>query len=190
MLIVLAVSVSGCITFDTVPGAGNPSLSDLETEGFSFRAGLGHFRVIGQPTLCSFGGCVDNGTVYIARDPEGGSNPSTSIGMSSTALFFAVLKELSFDCSPLFLDDAAAAAGGSPNAEVIEVRVISICGPLCDRTTQHTISNDGFRRIVYTLPPDTFGVLGVSFIGKTASGAPGAFALDNILIITAPPLEL
>jgi hypothetical protein len=171
MLIALAAVVSGCsITFDDVDGTGNPTLTTLTTQGFTFTSD--HFHAVGEPGLCDFGGCTDNGTVYIFEEAGGLGQPITMVSASGGTFDLLV-----FDGAQAFLDDAAAAAGGFPNATTVIVQATFSGGGTA--TQFFALDDEGFK----TFPLQTTGLESVRFSGSTDTGEPGAFALDNIVYV-------
>ena len=170
MLILLAASMSACtITFDDVPGTGNPTLTSLTTQGYTFTST--HFHAVGEPLLCKFGGCVDNGTVYINEEAGGIGGPITMT--SATGANFTLT---GFAGAQPFLDDAAAAAGGFPNATT--VRVVGTLAGGGTVSASFALPDTGFQ--TFTLPSTFTNLSSATFSGLTASGGAGGIALDNI----------
>jgi hypothetical protein len=171
MLIALAAAVSGCsIDFDDVDGTGNPVLTSLTTEGFTFTSG--HFHAIGEPGICSFGGCVDNGTVYIQEEAGTLGLPITMVSADG-----GTFSLFGFEGAQAFLDDAAAALGKFPNATAVFVQGTFSGG---GQTIQSFDLDDvGFKEFTVVMTE----LVSVTFVGSTDDSDPGAFALDNIFII-------
>ena len=110
-------AIADPITFDSVASFGNPEISSLTTEGFTFSSG--HFHTVDTPGLCAFGGCVpnmDGSTVYISEEAGSLASPITMFATSGSPFLLN-----SFWGTKAFLDDAAALAGGFPNAGTIHV---------------------------------------------------------------------
>ena len=71
---------------------------------------------MGDPGNCTFGGCADNGTVYIAEEAGSLGLPITMVSESGGPFSL-----IGFDGAQLLLDDAAAGAGGNPNATSVDL---------------------------------------------------------------------
>src|SRR5215510_7853183 len=114
LFIILAASMSACtVTFDGMAGADDPtpltSLTITE-QGNTFIFTSEHFHAMAQPE-CLFGGCVANSTVYIAEEAGSLGRPITMTREGGAPFTLT-----SFAGAQMFVDDAAAAAGGFPNA--------------------------------------------------------------------------
>lgn len=170
-LIVAAVVMSGCIvTFDGVNGAGNPILTTLTVteQGETTVFTSGHFHAMGDSSICLFGGCVSNGTVYLAEEAGSLGQPINMRVSGSTFTLFAL------QVAQQFNDDAAAAAGGFPNATTLH-----LVGTTAGGTVQANcaIPNTGFGTCS---APGFSNLTSVTFSGLTASGGAGAIAIDSI----------
>jgi hypothetical protein len=173
------------VTFDSVPSVGNPILTSLTTQGFTFTSG--HFHTIDSPTLASFGGDVANGTIYIAEEAGSLGLPITMADAGGQPFILS-----SFDGAEMFLNSAAAAAGGYPNANQINV-----VGSLWGGGTVNTMFPlDGIADGVggaadfqtFVLPASFTNLTSVVFSGALVTGLPGGISLDNINtgVIPAP----
>src|SRR5262249_38498774 len=175
MPIVLAASVTACtITFDTVSSIDNPVRASLTTEGFMFTSI--HFHTIDNPELCTFGGCVNNSTVYIMEEAGNLGSPITMTGATGAPFMLT-----SFAGAQPFLDDTAAASAGFPNATIV-----SVVGTLAGGGTvsaSFALPEEGFQ--TFTLPSTFANLVSTTFSGSTASGDPGGIALDNIGFVSS-----
>jgi hypothetical protein len=175
MLIALAAALSGCavIDYEDVDGAGNPTLTNLTTtatDGSMWTFTSVHFHAVGDPGLCIFGGCADNGTVYIAEEASLGG-PITMVSASG-----APFSLRGFDGAQLFNDDAAAAAAGDPNATSV-VATGTFSGGGTD-TQSFALDDVGFKTFTFSWS----NLVSVTFSGTIAGGGPGGIALDNIQV--------
>ena len=181
MIIVLTASLSACtITFDAVPGTGNPPLMSLTTEGFTFTST--HLHAIGEPEFCLFGGCVSNGTVYIVAEATSRDDPITMT--SATGVPFTLR---SFQGAQVFLDNEAASSGGFPNANGIIVFGTLAGGEQVAQgfSLTSTLNPVGFQTFI--LPPTFTNLVSVSFVGAICCPTfVGAIALDNIVFELSP----
>jgi hypothetical protein len=168
-LMIVAVAGSACtVTFDGVNGAGNPALATLSVteqgQTVVFRllgvSGEQPFNVIGNPSLCPFGGCVSNGTVYIMETQSVITMERAGGGSFTLA---------SFQVAQAFNDDAAAAAGGRPNATSVDVMGRGLFGPV---TAVCPVPTSGFEQC--TLPA-AFADVSLAFFV-----ADGSVAIDSI----------
>jgi hypothetical protein len=173
------------ITFNGVPSVANPTLTSLTTDGFTFTSG--HFHTIDTPALGQFGGLVDNGSIYIAEEAGSVGLPITMVEAGGQPFGL-----VSFDGAELFLNAAAAAAGGFPNANQINV-----LGNLSGGGTVNAVLGlDGIADgaggapdfQTFILPASFTNLASVTFSGSVVTGAPGAISLDNINtgVIPAP----
>lgn len=181
LLAALAAPVQAdVITFESVPGI-DPTLNGYDagftTQGFTFTSS-NHIHVVGAPSVCPAGGCVENGTYYLGQDV---TTPGYVVMTLETggAFFFS-----GFDGSRLLNDNDAAAQPnvGMPNADL-----------LC---FDAALSAGGVTTMCYALglPPgfSTFSlsplsVTSVTFYGPRDVGGDGVFALDNIVVSTPEP---
>ena len=173
------------VTFDGVPSVGNPILTSLTTQGFTFTSG--HFHTIDSPTIASFGGDVANGTIYISEEAgqlglpitmaDAGGQPFTLIG---------------FDGAEQFLNAAAAAAGGYPNANQINVLGTLSGGGTVNAMFALDGIADGAGGVAdfqtFLFPASFTNLASATFSGALVTGLPGGIALDNINtgVIPAP----
>jgi len=171
---VVTVAVSACtITFDGVNGTGNPILTTLTVteQGQTVVFSSGHFHAVGSPATCSFGGCVDNGTVYI-QEEAGSLGQPISMAMSNGS----TLTLYGFQVAQPYNDDAAAAAGGFPNATTVQIVGNVATGGTVTATCP--IPTTGFGQC--TLPGTFTNLTRVIFSGLTATGGTGGISIDNI----------
>ena len=172
---VSAVAVSACmITFDGVNGVGNPILTTLTVteQGQTVVFTSGHFHAIGSPNICSFGGCPNNGTVYIWEE-AGSLGLPINMARSDGGTFSL----LGFQAAQPFNDCAAAAAGGFPCATTVRV-----VGNLATGGTVGFACPIASSTFTQCTPPGTFTNLrSVTFSGSTATGGTGGIAIDNIM---------
>lgn len=166
------------ITFDGVPSSGNPTITSLMTDGFTFTSG--HFHTMDTPTGTMFGGSVDNGTIYISEEAGSLGLPITMA--TTSGLPFDLF---SFDGAEHYLDAAAAADGGFPNADFIFVKGNLYGG---GTTAEYGFILDGIADGIGGAPDfQPFTLAGVfrnldsvTFRGMRTNVTPGGIALDNI----------
>jgi hypothetical protein len=171
-LMVLAVAGSACtVTVDGVNGTGNPILTTLTVveQGQTVTFTSGHFHAIGDPGICLFGGCVSNGTVYLAEE-------AGSLGLPINMAKVGGFNLYSFQVAQMFNDDAAAAAGGFPNA--VTVRVVGNLTGGGSVTAFCPIPNTGFAQC--TLPGTFANLRSATFSGLTAGGGAAGLGIDSI----------
>jgi hypothetical protein len=175
VLISVTSSEAAVITFDSVPSVGNPLLTSLTTQGFTFTSG--HFHTVDNPGGCVFGGCVTNGTHYLAID-----GPALGFGLPVTmALAGGGTFSLNgLDGDKLFMDDAAASAGGFPNATEIDVTG-SLFGGGTVFAALHLSGGAAFQ--TFTLPGTFTNLTSVVFQGN----ADDSIAVDNIVVSSPEP---
>ena len=162
------------ITFDAVPSSGNPIITSLTTEGFTFTSG--HFHTINDPTNA----LVDNGTIYINEEAGSAGLPITMA--TTSGLPFDLF---SFDGAEVFLDAAAAEASGYPNADFITVTgnlygggTTANYGFILDGTADGLGGADDFQS--FTLAGVFRNLSSVTFSGIRINTTPGGISLDNI----------
>ena len=171
------------VTFDAVPGVGNPTLTTLTTEGYTFTSG--HFHTIDSPAGTAFGGAADNGTIYITEEAGPLGMPITMAAAGGQPFNL-----ISFDGTEPWINATAAAIGGFPNANYLNV-VGNLSG---GGTVNAQFALDGivdgaggaadFQTFVL---PGTFANLtSVTFSGALVTGGPGGMSLDNIAAVTIP----
>jgi hypothetical protein len=165
------------VTFNGVSSSGNPILTTLTTEGFTFTSG--HFHSVDSPGTTGFGGAVDNGTIYIAEEAGSLGLPITMAAQSGQPFGL-----VSFDGAELWLDAAAAAAGGYPNASYINVLGnLSGGGTVNAQFTLDGIADGAGGAAdfqTFALPGSFVNLASVVFSGAQVTGAPGGIALDNL----------
>jgi hypothetical protein len=155
------------ITFDAVLSSGNNTLTTLTTDGFVFTSL--HFHTIDNPAT-SFGGSPNNGTIYIAEEAGSLGRPITMALVGGTQFTLS-----SIDAAKQFLDNAAAAGGGFPNADTLDITGFLAGGGTVSASFSLLNSFQTF------LLPGTFTALNsVIFSGSQLSGGAGGIALDNI----------
>lgn len=111
---VLPPAAAAVVTFDDVSGGNNAIITSASSGGYTFTST--HFHVTDNPTQCTFGGCVSNGTNYAAEDAPTLAGPVTMTNAGGGLFSLS-----SFDGAELWLDDNSAAAGGFGNAAMIRV---------------------------------------------------------------------
>ena len=158
------------ITFDLVPSSGNPILTTLTTDGFTVTSG--HFHTVDSPGIISFGGAVNNGTIYIGEEAGSLGLPMTLV--QALGGQFALT---SIDGAKLFLGNAAAASGGFPNADTL-----NILGNLNGGGTVSASFSLANAFQTFFLPGTFANLDSVVFSGSLFTGAPGGIALDNIVV--------
>ena len=170
-------AAAAVIDFNGVPSSGNTNQSpSLTTQGFVFTSG--HFHTIDDPGLCTFGGCVGNGTTYLAVD-----GPGLGFPILMTALGGGVFSLLGFDGDILFLDTAAAASGGFADATSIGV-VGSVSGGGTLSTSFLLNGSSSFQH--FNLPGNWNNLLSVTFTGLSGVVSDTSFALDNVGVTSSP----
>ena len=156
------------IDFEGVPSAGNQIRSGtLTVDGFDFMSS--HFHIIDSPGICQFGGCVSP-EQYIWEEAGSLGLPITMTKSGGGTFSFD-----SFDADQPFIDSAAAAAGGFPNASFFDVFITFGGGG----TTLLSFGGDNAPSF------QTFGVglnnvVSAVFSGRSVTGGPGGIAIDNI----------
>lgn len=178
-----AVSASATvINFDSAPGSGNPIITSYAESGFTFTSS--HMHTVDSPTICLYGGCVDDGTTYLSEEAGSLGGPIT---MSSTN--GSAFNLLGFDGAEVFLDAAAASAGGFPNANMINV-VGTLMG---GGTVSALLSLDGLADGAGGIADfQSFNLAGftnlssVVFSGLTDTGGTGGISLDNLNVASVP----
>lgn len=101
------------IDFNSVPSSGNPILTSLTTQGFTFTSS--HFHTIDDPNV-SFGGAFTNNTIFLAVDGFTLGKPITMAPTGGGSFSLT-----GFDASQLWKDGAAAAGNGFPNGTEIDL---------------------------------------------------------------------
>lgn len=188
-LLVVMSARAETITFDSVPSVGNPILTTLTTAGYTFTSG--HFHTMDNPSTASFGGAVDNGTIYISEEAGALGLPIT---MAPTG--GGTFSLVGFDGAEQFIDSLAAAVGGYPNADLIDVTGYLSGGG----TVFASFALDGIKDGLggapdfqtFLLPATFAGLDSVVFSGSLygpsiLAGGPGGISLDNIVVKAAVP---
>ena len=158
------------IDFEGLPAATNPIVSPtLSVDGFDFTSN--HFHLVGDTTLCMFGGCVSP-VQYLAEEAGSLGQPITMTRSGGGTFTFD-----GFQADQNYVDSVAAAAGGFPNASVFDVLVTFGGG---GSTFLH-FGGDNAPSF------QTFGVglsdvVSVVFSGSSVTGGPGGIAIDNIQV--------
>ena len=159
------------ISFDELSGTGNPILTSIDTTGFNFASA--HEHILGDPESCAFGGCVNNGTNTLMEEAGGLGGPITMTSSGGKKF-----KLLSLDAGPAFLDSAAAAAGGFPNATKLHVVATTAKGDILATDLVFTGSP---RLQAFDLPKVFSSVVSVTFYGNTTDNT-GGISLDDISV--------
>ncbi len=159
------------IDFNGVSSSGNPILTTLTTQGFVFTSG--HFHTVDDTGICSFGGCVAGDGIYLAVD-----GPTLGFPIVMTKDGGGTFSLDSADLAQMWNDDAAAAAGGFPNAADIEMTgsngdTVTLSGA---SHSFQTLAAGGLLDNVTSVTFEGFGPLGE---------ADWSFALDNIVVEAA-----
>jgi hypothetical protein len=173
---------SSMVTFDAVPSSGNPIITILTTDGFTFTSG--HFHTVDSPTIANFGGSVANGTIFIGEEAGSLGLPITMA--NSLGNPFSLV---GFDGAEAFLNSTAAAAVGYSNASNIVLNGVLFGGGTLSATFALDGIKDGLGGVndfqSFLLPAWT-NLSSVTFSGLTDAGGHGGFALDNIDVNTSP----
>jgi hypothetical protein len=171
------------ITFDVNPAPGNPNITELIVGEYRFTSE--YFHTIANPA----GGTlplVENGSVYIAEEAGPLGKPITI--RRTDGLPFALV---GLDGAEAFLSDVEAALAGFPNATSLEVTAEVWGGGTANISFPLDGIKDGPGGAAdfqpFDLPPEFCGILSATFSGRTASGAEGAIALDNIDVAAVIP---
>jgi hypothetical protein len=148
------------ITFDAVPSVGNPILTTLTTQGFTFTSL--HFHTI------DFQLGVSNGTIFIAE--EGGF-----FGRPITMTAPAPFSLLGLDAGGLFEPDDPS----YPDASFVDLRGTLAGGGTLDAS--FAISTSAFAS--FALPAAWTNLVSVEFSGRIPGvSANAGFALDNLVV--------
>lgn len=157
------------ITFDSIASSGNPNPLSVTTQGFIFSSD--HFNTIDTPGSIGFGGAVSDNTIFIA-EPGGGLGQPITMAASDGGAFSLT----SLYASKLFVNSAAAAAGGYPNAAALK-----ITGNLTGGGTVSASFSLGGSFQQFFLPSTFTGLSSVVFFGVLDTGLPGgAISVDTI----------
>lgn len=170
-------AAASVVTFDDVAGGGNAIQTSINSGGFVFTST--HFHVTDDPGSCSFGGCVQNGTQYGAEDAPTLAGPVTMARQGGGTFSLA-----SFDGAELWLDDAAAAAGGFQNASLIRV-VGDLFGGgtiaqdfVLDGIKDGAGGVDDFQSFLFGA--GWTNLVSATFEGRDVQGSLASIAFDNI----------
>jgi hypothetical protein len=178
--VVFAVSLDAradtIITFDSVPSVGNPiRTTPLTTDGFTFTSL--HYHIIDTPSDCS-GGCVSDGTNYIAVD-----GPTLGFPLVMTAAGGGTFSLISLDAAKLWL--TIGGLPGFPNAITFDVTG-SLTGGGTVSASLTLPSEGSFGNVV--LPATFTNLTSVTFSGTAPGTSDASWAADNIRV-AAPVLE-
>lgn len=174
------------ITFNTVPSVGNPVVTVLTTDGYTFTSG--HFHTVDSPGICVFGGCVDNGTIYISEEAGSLGLPITMARSDGTPFTLNGI-----DGAEVFIDSAAAIAGGFPNAFTLDLEGSLSGGGTLSISFALDGLKDGAGGIpdfqTFLLPPTWTGLASVTFSGTFLPGTAGGISLDNMVVDEVVPVS-
>lgn len=173
------------IDLDSLAGGGNPAVALLEVDEHRFSASL-RFHTIASPASGQLP-LVDDGSPYIA----------SLAGELDGAITLRRLDGLPFSLTQLdgaeaFLSDVEAELAGFPNARRLRIEAELSAGGQYVALFDLDGLKDGAGGIAdfqtFTLPSLLFGnITSATFAGVTASGDPGAIALDNLHVGDAIP---
>ncbi len=194
MLLLVFVAVFGflgsanatVITFDSVPGVGNPNITNLDTDGFTFTSQ--HFHMIHDPLDSSWYG-VYNGTFYICEEgvPQPGYGKEVGYPITMVNTLGNPFSLTGFDAAEVF-------EGQTSNdwywhsAEQIVLQGVLVGGGTLSATFALDGLRDGQQPIIdfqtFSLPPGWTNLASVTFSGGLNTlGFPGGISLDNIVVI-------
>jgi hypothetical protein len=105
---------AGTVTFDDVNAGNNDIQTHVVSDGFNFDSQ--HFHIVNEPNICIFGGCVSDGSQYMAEDAPGLAFPVTMTEVNGASFSLT-----SFDGDKMWLNDEEALSGGFGNAQFIHV---------------------------------------------------------------------
>jgi hypothetical protein len=167
---------AGVVTFDGISSSGNPVVTTLTTEGFTFTSG--HFHTIDRTIV----GLADDGTIYIGEEAGVLGLPITMAAQSG--LPFSLI---SFDGAELYVVPPSSypnasyinvlgnlSGGGTVNAQFLLDGIVDGAGKAADFQT-------------FALPGTFTNLASVTFSGAQFTGAPGAIALDNMAVVIPAP---
>ena len=171
------------ITFDEIGVPGNPLISELDVGEYRFTS-------VGFHTIANPGGgtlqLVQNGSFFVSEDGGEGEGPITIARLDG--LPFALL---SVDGAEAFLSDVEATLAGFPNAAMLEISATVFGGGTANISLPLGGIKDGIGGVAdfqpFTLPVEFCGITSATFSGRTASGVPGAIALDNVQVAAVIP---
>jgi PEP-CTERM motif len=155
-----------------VPSSGDTNQApSLTTDGFTFSSS--HFHTIDSPGICTFGGCVSDGSIYLAVDGFTLGQPITMTKAGGGAFSL-----LGADFAQLFLDGASAAAGGFPNADIM---TITGSNGATVNLSPLSLAFATFAAVFNNVTSVTFEGFGVT------GGADFSFAMDNVVVSSGLP---
>ena len=158
------------ITFDAVPSSGNTQQSSVTTDGYTFTSG--HFHTIDNPSLGVFGGLANNTTIYIAEEAGSLGLPITMVQALGGQFSLT-----SIDGAKAFNDNAAAASGGFPNADTL-----NILGNVNGGGTVSASFSLANAFQTFLLPGSFANLDSVVFSGSLLTGGAGGIGLDNVVV--------
>jgi len=171
------------ITFDEIGVPGNPLVTQLDVGEYRFTST--GFHTITNPAGGSLP-LVQNGSFFISEDAGEGEGPITIARLDG--LPFALV---GLDAAEAFLSDVEATLAGFPNAATLEITAQIFGGGAANISLPLDGIKDGLGGASdfqsFGLPPQFCGILSATFSGRTATGAPGAIALDNINVAAVIP---
>jgi hypothetical protein len=171
------------ITFDEIGVPGNPLITELDVGEYRFSS-------IGFHTIANPGGgslpLVQNGSFFISEDGGEGEGPITIARLDGFP--FALLE---LDGAEAFLSDVEATLAGFPNAATLEITAQVFGGGTANISLPLDGIKDGLGGAAdfqpFTLPAAFCGITSATIWGRTASGADGAIALDNVRVAAVIP---
>jgi hypothetical protein len=172
-LVIAASSRATTITFDSVVSSGNPVKTTVTTSGFTFTSD--YFHTIDNPAIGSFGGLVSDGSIFISEEAGILGQPITMALSGGGAFSLSSLFG-----SKVFANSSAAATGGFPNADVL-----NILGNLSGGGTVSATFSLGGAFQQFFLPSTFTGLTSVVFSGSLTAGGAGGISLDTIVANSA-----
>ena len=156
------------ITFDQLPPSGNAIQSGtVTTQGYNFTSPS--FHVIDQPSLCA-GGCVDNGSMYLAVVGPGLDSPV--VVTNASAMPFSVS---ALDAAKLFLTPGGIT--GDPNADTLD-----LMGTLTGGATLSASLTLPAEGVFNTFNLSGFtGLTSLTISGTGGGSSDASWAVDNIV---------
>lgn len=166
------------IDFNELTGKGNPDFGKFDSKGYHFQSEHAHIML--DPTGCSFGGCVSDGTIHIAQEDGGLGRPIT---MTRADRGKFCLKQ--FDGAENFLNDEDARDGGYPNATKILVLGLKPNGVEVTQSFTLDGEKDGDGGVqdfqAFTFSPKFKGLISATFYGNKRNNS-GGMSFDNITV--------
>ena len=148
----------------------NAIQTSVTTDGYTVTSG--HFHTIDSPGTTSFGGAVNNGTIYIAEEAG-----SLGLPMTLVQALGGQFSLTSIDGAKLFNDNAGAASGGFPNADTL-----NILGNVNGGGTVSASFSLANAFQTFLLPGSFANLDSVIFSGSLLTGGTGGIALDNVVV--------